>query len=471
MAVSPGSRLGRYEIVSRIGAGGMGEVYRARDSKLGRDVAIKVLPEAFAQDGERMARFEREAKLLATLNHPNIASIYGVEESGLTDALVMELAEGPTLADRLRSGPIPLHEALPIAGQIADALEYAHEHAVVHRDLKPANIKISREDTVKILDFGLAKAVLSETSATAPADSPTLSQITLESGVLLGTAAYMAPEQAKAKTVDRRADIWAFGCVLYEVLTAKKAFPGDTVAETLAAVLKNEPDWSQLPSSIAGARPCSSASLFAKGSQTAAARHRRRPHLARRNPLRRCGGHTRTSVKSTGFTSHHTMGAFLCDSTRARRARSRPFSPETSPPAEPVRFQVTPPDKGILTVGFGTPFALSPDGRHLAIVALAQDARLHLSIRDLDSLVARPLPGAEGFLRDIFWSPDSRSLAFFEGSNLERIDISGTAPPQVICPTSTFNGGTWNQDGLILFGSYDGLMKVSAAGGTPSQSD
>jgi Tol biopolymer transport system component len=446
----------------------MGEVYRARDSKLGRDVAIKVLPEAFAQDDERMARFEREAKLLATLNHPNIASIYGVEESGSADALVMELAEGPTLADRLRSGPIPLHEALPIAGQIAIALEYAHERGVVHRDLKPANIKISREDTVKILDFGLAKAVIFESSATDPADSPTLSQITIESGVLLGTAAYMAPEQAKAKPVDRRADIWAFGCVLYEVLTAKKAFPGDTVAETLAAVLKNEPDWSQLTSST----PAHVRVLL----------HR----CLQKDPKQRLRdiGDARISIEEVlsgaaestpGLASKApvslpvTPWALFSVTLLALAALAIVhFRQKPAVPAEPVRFQVTPPDKSILTVGFGTPFALSPDGRHLAIVALGQDARLHLFIRDLDSLIARPVPGAEGALRDIFWSPDGRSLAFFEGNNLERIDISGAARAQVICPTGTLDGGTWNRDGLILFGSNDGLMKVSAAGGAPS---
>jgi Tol biopolymer transport system component len=248
MPVSINSRLGRYEIVARIGAGGMGEVYRARDTKLGRDVAIKVLPEAFARDAERMVRFEREAKLLAVLNHPSIATIYGVEESESTDALVMELAEGPTLADRLASGPIPVAEALPIARQIADALEYAHEHGVVHRDLKPANIKISRDDAVKILDFGLAKAIQGEAEAADISNSPTITQIATEAGVVVGTAAYMSPEQAKAKPVDRRADIWAFGCVLYEMLTGKRAFQADSVTETLAAVLQKEPDWSRLPS-------------------------------------------------------------------------------------------------------------------------------------------------------------------------------------------------------------------------------
>ena len=225
----------------------MGEVYRARDAKLGRDVALKVLPEAFARDAERMARFQREAKVLASLNHPNIAAIYGFEDSGDAHALVMELVEGPTLADRLKTGPIPIDEALSIAKQMCEALEYAHERGVVHRDLKPANIKISRDDTVKILDFGLAKAVQGEASDADIANSPTLTHMATQAGILLGTAAYMSPEQAKARPVDRRADIWAFGCVLYEMLTGKHAFDGETVTDTLAAVIKEEPDWSLLP--------------------------------------------------------------------------------------------------------------------------------------------------------------------------------------------------------------------------------
>jgi hypothetical protein len=242
-----GKRLGPYEVISVIGAGGMGEVYRARDMKLGRDVAIKVVPEELARDAERMARFQREAKFLASLNQPNIASIYGLEDSNSTPALVMELVEGPTLADRIRSGPIPIDEALPIARQICDALEYAHERGIAHRDMKPANVKVKSEDAVKILDFGLAKAVQGDDTATNAANSPTLSQMGTQAGILLGTAAYMSPEQAKGKTVDRRTDIWAFGCVWYEMLTGKTAFGGETVTETLAAILKTEPNWSQLP--------------------------------------------------------------------------------------------------------------------------------------------------------------------------------------------------------------------------------
>jgi eukaryotic-like serine/threonine-protein kinase len=247
MALTSGSRLGSYEILAAIGAGGMGEVYRARDAKLGRDVALKVLPEAFARDAERMARFQREAKVLASLSHPNIAPIYGLEDSSSTHALVMELVEGPTLADRIKQGPIPIDEALRIAKQICEALEYAHERGIVHRDLKPANVKVTNDDAVKVLDFGLAKAVQGEASEIDIANSPTLSRMATQAGVLLGTAAYMSPEQAKGKPVDRRADIWAFGCLLYEMLTGTTAFHGETVTDTLAAVIKEEPDWSRLP--------------------------------------------------------------------------------------------------------------------------------------------------------------------------------------------------------------------------------
>jgi serine/threonine protein kinase len=247
MAIQSGTHLGPYEILSAIGAGGMGEVYRARDTKLGRDVAIKVLPEAFARDTERMARFQREAKVLASLDHPNIASIYGLEDSSGTHALVMQLVEGPTLADRIKAGPIPVDEAVRIARQIADALEYAHERGIIHRDLKPANVKVTNDEVVKVLDFGLAKALEGDPSSFDISTSPTISRMVTMQGVLLGTAAYMSPEQAKAKSVDRRADIWAFGCVLYEMLTGKQAFTGETVTDTLASIIKEDPDWKALP--------------------------------------------------------------------------------------------------------------------------------------------------------------------------------------------------------------------------------
>ena len=248
MVVSAGTKIGSYEVAGAIGAGGMGEVYRARDTRLGRDVALKVLPEAFARDAERMARLRREAQVLASLNHSNIAAIYGFEDSDATHALIMELVEGPTLSARIKQGAIPVEEALPIARQIADALEYAHERGIVHRDLKPGNIKLTNSDAVKILDFGLAKAIESDPASMDISSSPTISRMATQAGIILGTAAYMSPEQAKGKPVDRRTDIWAFGCVLFEMLTGKMAFSGETVTDTLAAILKSEPDWSQLPS-------------------------------------------------------------------------------------------------------------------------------------------------------------------------------------------------------------------------------
>src|SRR5499427_3006793 len=253
MALAPGTRIGGYEIVSLLGAGGMGEVYRARDTKLNRDVALKILPEAFTADGDRIARFRREAQVLASLNHPNIAAIYGFEDSGQTHALVLELVDGPTLADRIAKGPIPLDEALAIAKQIADALEAAHEQGIVHRDLKPANIKVRDDGTVKVLDLGLAKA-MEPASAISPmlTNSPTTTTPAMVTGVgtLLGTAAYMSPEQAKGRPADKRSDVWAFGCVLYEMLTGTSAFKGDDVAETLAGIIRGEPDWSRLPSTL-----------------------------------------------------------------------------------------------------------------------------------------------------------------------------------------------------------------------------
>src|SRR3990172_9420513 len=247
MALASGTRLGSYQVVALIGAGGMGEVYRAHDTRLNRDVALKVLPDVFARDSQRMARFEREAKVLASLNHPNIAAIYGLEISGPIRALVMELVEGPTIADRIRSGPVPVDEALPIARQVADAVEYAHENNVIHRDLKPANIKVKADGVVKVLDFGLAKAMSDEPTAAEIGNSPTLSMAATRQGVILGTAAYMAPEQAKGKTADRRADVWSFGAVLYELLTGKQAFRGDDVTEILAAVVMREPAFDALP--------------------------------------------------------------------------------------------------------------------------------------------------------------------------------------------------------------------------------
>jgi Tol biopolymer transport system component len=250
MALAQGTRLGPYEVIGTLGSGGMGEVYRARDGRLARDVALKVLPAAFAEDTERMQRFEREAKVLAALNHPNIGAIYGFEESHGVRALVMELVEGPTLADHIAKGAIPIDEALPMAKQIADGLEYAHERGIVHRDLKPANVKITPEGAVKLLDFGLAKALEGDAATIDISSSPTLSHMSTRAGMILGTAAYMSPEQARGKAVDRRTDVWAFGCVLYEMLTGEQAFSGETVTDVLAALVRSEPDWSHMPANV-----------------------------------------------------------------------------------------------------------------------------------------------------------------------------------------------------------------------------
>ena len=251
MSLSPGTRLGHYDVTSLLGEGGMGQVWQATDTQLNREVALKILPDAFASDPDRLARFKREAQILASLNHPNIAAIYGIEEAEGTRALVLELVEGPTLADRIAKGPIPLDEALPIAKQIAEALEAAHEAGVIHRDLKPANIKVRDDGTVKVLDFGLAKA-LDPAPTVDPSQSPTLTAAATQMGMIMGTAAYMSPEQARGKTVDKRADIWAFGVVLFEMLTGTKPFPGDDVSQTLARVIDRE-----LGGATQGFAPCS----------------------------------------------------------------------------------------------------------------------------------------------------------------------------------------------------------------------
>jgi eukaryotic-like serine/threonine-protein kinase len=437
MALTPGNRLGPYEILAAIGAGGMGEVYRARDPKLGRDVAIKVLPEAFARDADRMARFQREAKVLASLDHPNIASIYGLEDSSGTRALVMQLVEGPTLADRIKAGPIPADEAVRIARQIADALEYAHERGIIHRDLKPSNIKLTADDTVKILDFGLAKALEGDASSIDIATSPTISRMATQTGVLLGTAAYMSPEQAKAKPVDRRADIWAFGCVLYEMLTGQMAFRGESVTDTLASVIKEELDWNPLPA----ATPVRVRVLLQRCLQ--------------KDPKQRLRdiGDARISLDEALAGAPDPLSV----------VREKPAAP-----AEQMRFTILLPEKA--TLGVSGVFALSPDGRQLAFAASGPDGVPRLWIRSLDLLEARPLRGSESqAFPPFFWSPDSRYIVFDAGGKLKKIDISG-GPAQTLCDIAGLAvGGSWDRDGVIIFGtSNGGLMRVPANGGSAS---
>jgi eukaryotic-like serine/threonine-protein kinase len=464
MPLGNNTRLGSYEVLSPIGAGGMGEVYRARDSKLGREVALKVLPDAFSRDSDRMARFQREAKVLASLNHTNIATIHGLEDSGKTHALVMELVEGPTLADRIRAGPIPMEEALRIAKQICDALEYAHEHGIVHRDLKPANVKVTADDAVKVLDFGLAKAIEGDAASADIATSPTMSRMATLAGVLLGTAAYMSPEQAKGKPVDRRADIWAFGCVLYEMLTGKMAFRGETVTDTLAAVIKEEPDWTQLPA----ATPVRIRVLLQRCLQKDPKQRLRDIGDARISIEEVLSGAQDTASPGAASKPERswllwTMGAAAGIFILATAFFSFLYFRQKPPATQAVRFEMPLPDK----TNFGGALSVSPDGRRVAFIATSADGQARLWVRSLDTLQVRPLDGTEGASGWPFWSPDSNFLAYGTGGKLLKIDVSG-GPAQVLCDASLMLGGVWTNDDRIIFSSGGALLQVAAAGGTPS---
>jgi Tol biopolymer transport system component len=467
MALAPGTRLGAYDIVALIGSGGMGEVYRARDSRLNRDVAIKVLPADVAADHDRLARFEREAQVLASLNHPNIAQIHGVDDSSGTPALVMELVEGPTLADRIAKGPIPLDEALPIAKQIAEALEAAHEQGIIHRDLKPANIKVRSDGTVKVLDFGLAKAFDPVASAVGNATmSPTLSIHATQAGLIMGTAAYMAPEQVRGGTVDRRADIWAFGVVLYEMLVGRRLFEGDTASDTLASVLREPIPLESLPADTAPSirrllRRCLERD-----------QKRRLHHIA----------DVRLELDDHGDSSTFAgVGPAAAPSTPSLQARVLPWAAASvllaalgglsfthfreAVPAVPLemRLEINTP-----ATGHPSSFALSPDGRMMVFTGTA-DEQSSLWLRSLDSGSAKPLRGTEGGIFP-FWSPDSRSVGFFADAKLKRIDVD-TGSLLVLANTNNApRGGTWNRDGVILFAprSAQGILRVAAAGGEPS---
>jgi len=450
--------IAHYRITAKIGEGGMGEVYRATDTKLGREVAIKVLPEAFAQDPDRMARFAREAQVLASLNHPNIAAIYGVEDR----ALVMELVEGPTLA-----GPMAVEEALPIARQIAEALEYAHEKGIIHRDLKPANIKVTPEGRVKVLDFGLAKALSSEGSAGDPASSPTLTMRATVAGVIVGTAAYMSPEQARGAAADKRADIWAFGVVLYEMLTGRQIFGGDTISDSLAAVLKSDPDWSALPAET----PPAIRRLLRRCLERD--RKRRLPDIADARLEIDEAPEVGQAIASRGLPLTDTRSglrwwnAALAAVALAGMAVAVIHFRETTPPPAPVRFQIPAPEK----TSFGNyGMAVSPDGRRLAFIALGAAGQSMLWVRPLDSVAAQALPGTEGAAFLPFWSPDSRYLGFLVQGKLKKIEATG-GPPQTLCDfPGTLIGGSWSRDGVIIFGAPDsGLYRVPQAGGVPTK--
>jgi len=465
-----GTKLGSYEILAAIGAGGMGEVYRARDTKLGREVALKVLPEAFARDAERMARLRREAQVLASLNHPHIAAIYGFEDSGATHALVMELVEGPTLAERIKQGATPLDEALPIAKQICEALEYAHERGIIHRDLKPSNVKVTPEGQVKVLDFGLAKAIEGDAWAARVENSPTLSAMATHAGFLLGTAAYMSPEQARGKNADRRSDIWAFGVVLFEMLSGTRLFAGETTSDTLAEVLKMEPEWDTLPANTPPRIP----ELLQR--------------CLKKDPRQRLQsiGDARIAIDETpsGAPDAGTIAAQPDTRTKIRERISWAVAAllavgfafavgsyiEHAPkPAPAVVSEISPPANTNFAVGGNGADApaLSPDGERLAFAATGTDGKQRLWVRPLDSATAQPLEGTDGATFP-FWSPDGHYLGFFANGKLNRIDASG-GPPLALADASHGRGGTWSSDGTILFspGFNSPLFRVPASGGTP----
>jgi serine/threonine protein kinase/roadblock/LC7 domain-containing protein len=438
----------------------MGEVYRATDTKLKRQVAIKILPPVFAADHDRLARFQREAEVLASLNHPHIAGIYGLEESGGITALVMELVEGEDLSQRIARGAIPIDEALPIAKQIAEALEAAHEQGIIHRDLKPQNIKVRPDGTVKVLDFGLAKAMEPAAgSSPSVSMSPTLSLHATQAGVILGTAAYMAPEQAKGRAVDRRADIWAFGAILYEMLSGTRAFEGDDVSDLLANVLKTESDWSRLPAEV-----------------PARVRHVIRACL-QKNAKQRIGDMQDVRLALEGaFETAASQPVVSLPPLAPRRpltwiaAFAVAFVAAVALSIPAVRYlrQTPPPETrvDIVTPATGQPssFALSPDARQIVFVA-SDDKASRLWLRSLSTTTAQPLAGTDGATFP-FWSPDSKSVGFFAGAALKRLDLGGGAP-QILAPVTNGVGGTWNTDGVIVFApsSTGPLMRVPATGG------
>src|SRR5437870_7443234 len=414
----------------------MGVVFRALDTKLQREVALKLLPDHFAADPERLARFQREAQVLASLNHPNIAQIYGLEESGNTRCIVMELVEGETLQERLKRGSIPIDEALPIAKQIAEALEAAHESGLVHRDLKPANIKLAPDGRVKVLDFGLAKAFAPMTAEMNLSNSPTLVSGSMP-GVILGTAAYMAPEQAKGKTVDRRADIWAFGVVLYEMLTGRMAFEGDDVTEILGRVVTTEPDWSRLP---AGTPPPIHRLL--RRALTKDSRQRLGDIRDARIEIEEAlAGSTAAPEPRAAASSKKWLWLAWAIALALAALASVLYFNRTAPPE--IRVDVNTP-----STDDPLSFTISPDGRRLVFLA-SNEGKSQLWVRPLDSLKAQPLAGTDGGTYP-FWSPDSGSVGFFADGKLKRIDIRGGAP-QVLANAGAGRGGAWNRDGIILF--------------------
>jgi Tol biopolymer transport system component len=451
--MTPQLSIAHYRVASKLGEGGMGEVWQATDTKLNRDVAIKVLPQSVAADSDRLARFTREAQVLASLNHPNIASIYGVEER----ALILELVEGPTLAERIAAGPLPIDEALPIAAQIAEALEYAHERGIVHRDLKPANVKLTLDGRVKVLDFGLAKALAPEPPSGDVKSSPTLTMRATMAGVIIGTAGYMSPEQAKGRVVDRRADIWAFGVVLYEMLTGAPLFAADNIADTFAAIVTRDPDWSALP----------------KDTPPAVRRLLRRCLL--RDLKRRLPdiGVARLEMDEPAEAAPSVVAApkatylpwvVSCFAIAAALLFASLYFFRRPPAVRATTFLIAAPQKEHFHNG-----RLSPDGRHMVFeIDTASDnaARTYLGLRSIDSAEIERLPGTEGATLP-FWSPDSHWIAYVQGGKLRRQEPGGA--PLAICDLpGSVGSGDWGKSGVIIFPSETAPFRVAPSGGTPA---
>lgn len=474
MALESGTKLGHYEVTDLLGKGGMGEVYRARDTKLGREVAIKVLPSEFSQDGERLARLEREARMLAALNHPNIAAIYGLEEHEGTRFLVLELVEGETLADRIHRGAVAVEEALRLALQISEALEAAHDKAVIHRDLKPANIKINREATVKVLDFGLAKASERDVVEPSGSNSPTLSMAATQQGVILGTASYMSPEQAKGRLVDRQSDVWSFGCVLYELLTGKPAFPGEDVSEILGSVLKLDPAWDDLPRNLHPRlsellERCLDKNVRSRYHDIADVRTEIERILAHPGGVVSSAGPTRGRLIAYSAVGAGTVVAIIAGVFMA-------FGPSVVPEvpgwaSDPIRFDVDSPDNVTFAPGPAVPFAVSPDGSMIVFAGRASDGTEQLWLRALSSAAARPIPGTEGG-HSPFWSPTSDAVGFFTATALMRVSVAGGGPATItrLARRTLYNidAATWGTGDVIVFQTRTGspLSQVSVQSGS-----
>jgi Tol biopolymer transport system component len=466
MALAPGTRLGPYEVTAQIGAGGMGEVYQARDTNLKRQVAIKVLPDAVATDPERLARFQREAEVLAALNHPNIAHIHGLEKADGVTALVMELVEGPTLADRIARGPIPVDEALPIAKQIADALEAAHDQGIIHRDLKPANIKVREDGTVKVLDFGLAKALAPETGGAAAGGSSSLSMsptITTPAmtqlGVILGTAAYMSPEQAVGKPADKRSDLWSFGVVLLEMLTGRQIFEGETVSHVLASVLKDTPDWTRLPANT----PASIRTLLRRCLERDRRRRLADAADARLDIEDALAGGREGDAARPAPTRLRTLAWPLAFTAAAVVAAASYLGVDGtgtagSNPDVPVQFGVSIPDVEVLSA---TP---SPDGRSLAIDGVRSDEQRGLWIRRLDDPRATEVSNLEGFSGSVAWSPDGTEIATRTHRGVVAIRLD-TGIARSLTSDATFYPRSWGADGSILEASGDQVRALDVTTG------